>query len=189
MKPSPKFWRIEPAGDGSGIANVFIFGQISGDLPGVARMFANELDALPETTKKLKIRINSPGGEVFIAQAIYSILSGYHAQKVVYLGNFIAGAATLIASVGQPVIATKNLKWVNSSPKIVVAVQVSPEEMRALETIMEPAISVYMNKTGRTRQEIRALIEAEKEMSANEALEFGFVDEIIMSRARTQGLN
>jgi ATP-dependent Clp protease protease subunit len=118
------------------------------------------------------------------------MLSDFPARKVVYLGDVIGGSATLIAMVGNPVIAPENLKWIMCSPWMVT--QASAEEMRAaasgLEAVMEVMISIYVYKTGRTEQEIRALMEAGKVMSAQKALEFGFVDEI-RDQNQTYGLN
>ncbi len=94
-----KFWTIKARS--SGEAEVLIYGEI-GTEEGwddvTAKGFAKELRDLGNI-KNLSIRINSPGGDVFAAQAIFSILKSHSSIKTVYVDGLAASSASIIAMV------------------------------------------------------------------------------------------
>src|SRR5262245_47148035 len=52
---------------------------------------------------RINIRINSPGGDVFEAVAIYNLLADHPAFKHVYIDGLAASGASLISCIGDKV--------------------------------------------------------------------------------------
>src|SRR5690606_6736601 len=166
-----------------GVGELLLYGEISdttwwGDEV-TPKLFWEELQKLGDT-KELKVYINSPGGDVFAGQAIYSMLSRYQAQVTVYVDGLAASAASLIAMAGNRVIMPRNAMmmihnpWTYAWGDANAFLQIAAE----LEKIREAMIPVYQAKTGLTRDEISRLLDAETCMTAEEAVELGFADAI-----------
>jgi len=177
-----KFWQFRAAAE-PGVGVLLLYGEISditwfGDEV-TPKQFWNELQNLG-VIKELKVYINSPGGDVFAGQAIYSMLSRYQAQVTVYVDGLAASAASLIAMAGDRVIMPRNAMmmihnpWTYAWGDANAFLQIAAE----LEKIREAMIPVYQAKTGLTKDEISKLLDAETWMTASEAVELGFADEI-----------
>lgn len=177
-----KFWQFRAATD-PGVGELLLYGEISdvswwGDEV-TPKQFWNELQNLG-VIKELKVYINSPGGDVFAGQAIYSMLSRCQAQVTVYVDGLAASAASLIAMAGNRVIMPRNAMmmihnpWTYAWGDANAFLQIAAE----LEKIREAMIPVYQAKTGLTKDEISKLLDAETWMTASEAVELGFADEI-----------
>src|SRR5690606_6330080 len=142
------------------------------------KLFWEELQKLG-ATKELKVYINSPGGDVFAGQAIYSMLSRCQAQVTVYVDGLAASAASLIAMAGDRVIMPRNAMmmihnpWTYAWGDANAFLQIAAE----LEKIREAMIPVYQAKTGLTKDEISKLLNDETLMTACDALELVFADE------------
>jgi ATP-dependent protease ClpP protease subunit len=164
-------------------AELLIFSQIGswddmGDVS--ARAFASELSKLPTSVKRLDIHINSPGGSVFEAQAIYSRLADHRAQKVVYVDGLAASAASIVAMVGHKIYIRANANMMIHLPSGFA--MGNADDMRhmatALDSITESMINVYAKRTGLDREEVRSLLAAETWFSPQGAVDKGFADEV-----------
>jgi ATP-dependent protease ClpP protease subunit len=145
-----------------------------------AHEFADALDALPRTVRRLNVHINSGGGDVFTAQAMHSQLSDFPHEKIVYVDGFAASAATVVAMAGTKVYIRRNASMMIHMP---AGLSIgTAEDMRhmakSLDNITEPIINVYQDKTGLDRKAIRKLMEAETWFTPEEAVEQGFADEV-----------
>ncbi len=171
------------AGDEPTAAELLIFDIIGdwADLGEVsAKMFARDLSALPKSVKRLDIHINSPGGSVSEANAIYSRLADHRSDKNVYIDGIAASAATLIAMVGHRIFVRSNATMMVHLP---MSIQLgNADDMRtmaaALDSVTESMLNLYTRRTGGDRDAIRALMAAETWMSAQTAVEKGFADEV-----------
>ena len=95
---SKRFWRfVNEAGDDN--AELLLYGAIASqswyDDDVTPRQFNDDLKECGG--KNLTVRINSPGGDVFAAQAIYTMLKGYSGKKTMHIDGMCASAATIIA--------------------------------------------------------------------------------------------
>lgn len=146
-----------------------------------AKKFAKELDELGDI-KRLNIHINCLGGDCHTAQAIHSILADCDAKTTSYIDGVCASAATLIACAADQVIARHNTNYMVHYPWSIVLG--NSEDMRKaaedLDKITFPIVSVYKEQVkGKIEEEkIRELMAGETWMTADEALEYGFVDEV-----------
>jgi ATP-dependent protease ClpP protease subunit len=145
-----------------------------------AQTFARDLAKLPTSVKRLDIHINSPGGSVSEAQAIYSRLADHRSEKVIYVDGLAASAASLIAMVGHKVYIRSNANMMIHAPRAIAIGTAEEMDHTAgtLRTIGESMINVYAKKTGLPRDEIRDLMNAETWFTAEDAVEKGFADEV-----------
>lgn len=184
MKTITPFYKFRAeAGDEPTGAELLIFDVIGDweDLGEIgAKAFARDLSALPKSVKRLDIHINSPGGSVSEAMAIYSRLADHQSNKNIYVDGIAASAATLVAMVGHKIFIRANATMMIHLPMGIVIG--NAEDMRttiaALDSITESMLNLYSRRTGGEREGIRALMAAETWMSAEKAVEKGFADEV-----------
>ena len=128
----------------------------------------------------ITLRINSVGGDVFEAQAIYSYLKSHPANITVKIDGLAASAASFIAMVGDKVIMPRNTLMMIHNPAGGVWGQA--DDMRGtaeiLDKIRDTIANVYIAKTGLDREKINSMMDAETWMDADEALNLKFCDEI-----------
>jgi ATP-dependent Clp protease, protease subunit len=178
------FYRFRAeAGDEPTAAELLIFAPIGdwedfGEVS--AKQFATDLSKLPSSIKRLDIHINSPGGSVFEAQAIYSRLADHRSDKVVYVDGLAASAASIVAMVGQKIYIRANANMMIHLPSGLA--MGNADDIRtlasALDSITESMINVYAKRTGLERDELRDLLAAETWFSPQDAVEKGFADEV-----------
>lgn len=150
------------------------FGEVS------AKAFARDLSALPKSVKRLDIHINSPGGSVSEANAIYSRLADHASNKIIYVDGISASAATLIQMVGHKIYMRANATMMIHSPMALAAG--NADDMRqmasALDVHGEAMINLYSKRTGMERDELRGMMSRETWFTAQQAVEHGFADEV-----------
>lgn len=171
---------------GSSVAVMRVYEQIGEDFwtgEGITvKKFANELDGLGDI-KKLNIHVNCLGGDCHTAQAIHSIVKDYDCRKkTTYIDGVCASAATLIASAADEVVARHNTNYMVHYPWTICVGNASAMSKAAedLEKLSIPIVSVYAEqcKGKSDEKKIRQLMEEETWMTADEALEYGFVDKV-----------
>lgn len=176
-----KFWNFKAKDKDTG--ELMLYGDISsstwwGDEV-TPKDFKKDLDALGDI-KTLNIFINSGGGDVFAGQAIYSMLKRHVSNKVVYIDGLAASIASVIAMAGDKIIMPKNAMMMIHNAWTVAAG--NKDDFRKLaddmEKIDDSIVTTYVNKTGKNSDAVKALMDAETWMTADEAVEQGFADEI-----------
>lgn len=140
--------------------------------------FAEQLKTIDADA--INVRINSGGGSVFTAQAIYSSLRMHPAKITVYIDGIAASAATIIAMAGDKIVMPENAMMMIHNP--LSGVFGNAEELRDLADILDKVrdtiVAAYRNKTGLEDEKLVELMAAETWMTATEALELGFIDEV-----------
>lgn len=143
-----------------------------------AKQFSDELKALEPTVNEITVRINSPGGDVFDGIAIYNRLKQHKAKIIVYIDGLAASIASIIALAGDEVIIGEgalymiHLPWTFSMGNR----NELDNTINRLIDVEEQLLSIYAKKTGLDRNELRAMLEAETWLDAEQAIEKGFVD-------------
>ena len=105
-KPKNKhFWNFQPA-SGENPPELILYGDIASETwwgdEVTPRQFTEELDALG-AVPEIVVRINSGGGDVFAANAIYTRLKDNAAKITVKIDGWAASAATIIAMAGDSI--------------------------------------------------------------------------------------
>ncbi|CAG2126903.1 ATP-dependent Clp protease proteolytic subunit [Cupriavidus yeoncheonensis] len=144
-----------------------------------AKMFIADLKALGDV-KKIAMDINSPGGSVFDALAMYNALRASGAEITVKVLGVAASAASLLAMAGDKIIMPENAFMMVHNP--INGVYGNSEDMRDMADVLDKIgaslVSTYVARTGRTEEEVKALLAAETLMSAADAVAQGFADEV-----------
>ena len=142
------------------------------------KQFKNELYA---EDGDVVVMLNSPGGDVFAASQIYTMLKEYPGHITVKIEGLAASAASVIAMAGTRVLMSPTSLLMLHNP-FTVAMGDSEEMRKAiqlLDEVKESIINAYAIKTGLSRTKLSNLMDSETWMNANKALELGFCDEIM----------
>ena len=163
-------------------AEILLYGVIGDDGywdEVTSKEFAEQLKEV-EDAETISVRINSPGGDVFAGQAIYSMLKRCKAQIVVYIDGLAASIASLVAMAGDKVIMPKNSMMMIHKPWTISAGNANDMRQQAdtLDKVEESMLAAYVEKTGLAEDEIKQLLADETWLTASMALEKGFCDEI-----------
>ena len=146
--------------------------------------FAKELQKL-KNVSHINLRVNSPGGDVFEASAIYNLLKDYAKVNNVKITGYIDGLAASAASflvlcASKVVMGTGALYMIHNPLSSAYGnVEKLKKQIELLDTVKEAILDIYCTKSKLSREEIAEKMNNEKWFRANEALEAGFVDEIV----------
>ena len=131
----------------------------------------------------IHLRINSPGGDVFAAQAICQAIRDTGAKVVAHIDGFAASAATVIATAADEIeISEGGMYMVHCGWTFCMGNSI---EMRSTADLLDKVDSTicaqYARKTGRTPEDVLAIMQAETWYTAQEAVDAGFVDSVSAS--------
>lgn len=130
-----------------------------------------------EDCSNIHLRINSYGGSVFAGQAIINMLDSYKAKKTAYIDGIAASMASVIAASCDEIIMPDNALMMVHKPLASVAGNATHmrEAAEMLDKAEQTLIAVYMRHFKGTEDELRNLLEKETWLTANEALQYGFI--------------
>lgn len=144
-----------------------------------AKGFLAELGALPDDAA-IDLRLNSPGGSVFDAVAIYNALKRHSGEITVWIDGIAASAASYVAMAGDSIVMPENAFLMIHDPSGLV--MGTAEDMRstaeALDKVKGSLIQGYAAKSGKSDDEVATLMAAETWLDATDALGLGFIDRI-----------
>jgi ATP-dependent protease ClpP protease subunit len=142
-----------------------------------AKDFIAELGKLPGDAA-FTLRLNSPGGSVFDAVAIYNALKRHAGPVTVSIDGIAASAASYIAMAGDSVVMPENAFLMIHDPSgLVMGTAADMRAMaEALDKIASALIKGYAAKSGKAEDEVAALMAAETWFTAAEAVEAGFAN-------------
>ncbi|MEC6747339.1 head maturation protease, ClpP-related [Marinilactibacillus sp. XAAS-LB27] len=180
-----KFWSMLLNGT---TAEITIFGEIvsSGyewdDSDTSALSFQKDLKELGEVDT-INLHINSPGGSVFDGVAIYQMLVQHKAIVNTYIDGLAASIASVIAMAGDRIYIPRNAMIMVHNPWTIVMGNATDLRKQAddLEKIGQSMQESYLSKIGDkiTAEKLTELLNEETWLSATEAVEYGFADEIL----------
>ena len=128
--------------------------------------------------------VNSPGGNVFAAAEIYTMLRDYPGSVTVRIASIAASAASVVAMAGNLVqISPTGMLMVHDPSTIAMGNARDMEKaITTLNEVKESIINAYAFKTGLSRNRISKLMSDETWLNAKKAVELGFADEILLRR-------
>ena len=129
----------------------------------------------------LTLWLNSPGGNVFAAAEIYTMIRDYPHNVRVRIASIAASAASVIAMAGDMVqMSPTSLLMIHDPSTIAMGNAKDMEKaITVLNEIKESIINAYAAKTGLSRNRISKLMSDETWINAKKAVELGFADEIL----------
>ena len=149
-------------------------------------LFKSELNA---GTDPITVWINSYGGDVVAAAAIYTALKEYPGKVTVKIDALAASAASVVAMAADTVLMSPVAHMIIHNP-YTVAIGDSAEMQRAkdtLDAIKDSIINAYEAKTGLRRTQLGHMMTAETDLTAQKAVELGFADGILYTEDRKEG--
>ena len=179
MKP----WFVVNFGNSSEPVDVSIYGQIGRGWDGEsgvdASAFSKEWDKIPKA-QAINLRIHSPGGSVFDALAIYNIISQRRNTVTAHIDGVALSAASFIAMAAGKVVMPKTARMmIHDAQGFAIG---DSAEMRGMAELLDRESNriadIYATKTGKSRTDMRALMQQTTWMDGDEALDLGFVDEV-----------
>lgn len=153
------------------------------------KKFNEELAALGDVSE-IVVRINSGGGDVFAANAIFTRLKDHSAKITVKVDGWAASAATIIAMAGDTIKIAKNGVFMIHDPSMTVWDSFTAEEFEKmadeLKVIKQSIVNTYAMKTGLDENDIADMMANETWWTGEDAVKNGFCDEIMFSDAKTE---
>jgi len=177
-----RFWNFDDSG---GERTLYLEGAISDETwwgdEITPQMFKDDLYS---GTGDVTVNINSPGGDVFAAAAIYTMLREYsasHGKITVKVSALAASAASVVAMAGDTVLMSPVAMMMIHNPST-IAIGDSEEMIRAknmLDDVKESIINAYATKSGQPRNKISGWMDGEFWMDVNKAMKLGFADGVL----------
>ena len=176
-----KWWDIKALtnAQGAAVAEIRIYDEI-GFWGTDAKTFIAQLDTAAANAAEVIVAVNSPGGDVFDAFAIYNALRRYAGRVTARVDGVAASAASLVAMAGDRIVMPENAMLMIHNPWTVAAG--SAADLRATADMMDKArdgiLAAYRSKSGQSDEDIVAMMDAETWLTALEAQALGFCDVI-----------
>lgn len=174
-QPRTDWYRVSNAD--AARAEVFIYDFI--DEFGVnANDFVRDLRAI--TAKSIDLHINSGGGLVFDAVAIFSALKNHPAKVDVSVDGVAASAASFIAMAGDTIAIEKPAKMmIHDAGGLVLGNAADMREMAdLLDDLSDTIAGIYADRAGGTVAKWREAMRAETWYGAAEAVKAGLADKV-----------
>lgn len=174
-----KFWNKS-----ADSADIFIYGDITSErwdeAETTAKSFVEDLKSC--NSSPVTIHINSSGGDCFQALAIHNQIKQYSGAVNVSIEGLCASAATIIACAADSVTMADNSLMMIHNPSVGLAGYFDESDVvkiaNSLSAVKSSILSVYNARTGKSDEELSALMSSETWYTAAEAVENNFADEI-----------
>ena len=175
-----RFYQLTNVSEDS--ATLYIYGDITS-----IKLFENDVcvyDLAKEigdlNGKALTVRINSYGGEVAEGLAIYNLLKSYEGEVTTICDGFACSAASVVFMAGaKRIMPRSSLLMIHNAWTWASG---DADDLRKaaedLEKITQPSVEIYTSVSNLDADEIKAMMDAETWIDADEALDYGFATEI-----------
>lgn len=175
-----RFFNITTSDDG--ISTIFLYGDIGDYTEVQSGRIAREVMEAERVSRRIHVRINSNGGEVYSGIAIFNALRQSKADIRIYVDGIAASMASVIALCGKPVEMSKYARLMLHSVSggcygNKQDLQRCMEEIESLEGSLS---EIYARRLGISQEEVRqTYFDGEDHwLTAQEALDLGFIDGI-----------
>ena len=177
-----KFWQLKNSVEGSE-STLILDGAIASETwwgdEVTPQAFRDELKKI--NSNKLTVQINSPGGDVWAGVSIHDALKELNAEVTVRVSGLAASIASVIAMAGDKIVITPGSTMMVHRASM-LAMGNADDMQKAidmLETVEDGILNIYAERTGKTKEAVKELLDAETWMSAEKAVELGFADEVL----------
>lgn len=129
--------------------------------------------------KKINVLISSLGGDVNHALAIHDILKMSNAEITTEIVGATASSGTIIAMAGKERKMSNNALFLSHNAWMLAVGNADQLRKQAddLDAFNDRIINIYQKVTGKSREQVKALMDEEKWIDAENAKDFGFVTE------------
>ena len=162
-----------------GVVDLMLYGDI-GAWGITANQFARDLKALGDVSQ-INLHIHSPGGDVFEGMAMYNLLKAHPARIEGFVDGLAASMGSVILMACDTISMPENAMIMVHKPWGIQGGDA--EDLRRyadlLDKVEDSLVMAYVAKTGKTADEIHALLKDETWMNGTEAVVAGFADTVI----------
>lgn len=149
-----------------------------------ARTFIEEFNAIPADAA-IKLHVHSGGGDVFEALAMYHVLAPHSARITAHIDGLAASAASLIIMAAGSIEIPENAYLMIHNP--ISYTGGDHDDLRGVADLVENLrnsfAAIYAARTGRSQEDVQALMKATTWMNGAEAVAAGFADVMLESLA------
>lgn len=144
------------------------------------------IEKLPEDNSDIILEVNSNGGLVTVGSEIYTALRNYKGKVTAEITGMAASAASVavmgadkvvMSPTAQMMVHKALFNWVSGNSDDL------DKASNALKSSDKAIVNAYIAKTGLSEDEIMDLMRNETFMSAQDAVEKGFADEVMSFEA------
>ncbi len=130
--------------------------------------------------ESVTLLVSSPGGSVTVGTDIYSILRRYSGETTALVQGMSASASTVAMMGCKRIVAEPGSLLCYHNPSVDVDGTAGEHRSAAasLDNVKESVLNVYMTRTGKTREEVSALMDQDLLISPQQALEYGLIDAV-----------
>ena len=136
--------------------------------------FANELQWLQTQCKSISVRINSVGGSVLDGYSVVSAILSCKVPCNTYIDGLAASIAGVIALAGKKCYMMDYGTLMLHNPS-------GGNDKAVAELVKQTLVTLISNRCSKTAEEISVMMDTETWLTSSEALNSGFVDEVISS--------
>lgn len=128
----------------------------------------------------VEVHISSVGGSAFDAIAIYDLFKKYPGNVTTYIDALAASAASIVAMGGKSVVMSKYALLMIHKPMVGTGGNADEllKDVQMLNTVQARLAQIYMDKTGLDGITVNSLINSVTWLSADQALDLGFIDQV-----------
>ena len=145
------------------------------------------VDAFPEDGSDVVLEVNSNGGLVTVGSEIYTSLRSYPGKVTVEVTGIAASAAS-VAIMGADSVRISPTAQIMIHKALLPRVSGNSDDLdkasNALKASDQAIVNAYVSKTGLEESVIIDMMKNETFMSAEEAVEKGFADEVMNFEGR-----
>ncbi|MEQ9810312.1 head maturation protease, ClpP-related [Streptococcus jiangjianxini] len=149
------------------------------------------IDQLPDDGSDVVLEVNSNGGVVTVGSDIYTALKNYPGHITAEITGMAASAASF-SIMGADKVVISPTAQIMIHKALVLCASGNSDELTSMADALEASdkaiVNAYVSKTGLDASEIMAMMQKETYMSAQEAVNRGFADEV-MTFEVTNSLN
>lgn len=172
----------------TGSGSIYIYGDLVSDAwtdsDTSAKSFVDALNSF--NGADVTIHINSGGGCVFEALAIFNAIKNYSGNVTVRVDGLAASAASLITCAADKVVMMKNSLMMLHMPSVACCgfydkadLDKLSEQLAAIENSVVESYNDRLSRADlQVQPDIMTLLKAETWLTAADALKYGFADEI-----------
>jgi ATP-dependent Clp endopeptidase proteolytic subunit ClpP len=136
---------------------------------------------LSNQNKDIYLTINSPGGSVYEAIAIFNLIKNHPGNVTIEILGLAASAASFITTAANKVLINSNSVYMLHNAWLVSVGDHNKlrDDADYIEKISNLLVTSYSNRSKKSVDEIKQLMDSETFLFGNEIIEYGFADELI----------
>lgn len=146
------------------------------------RLMESKLKSLNIDNIPIYLHLTTNGGLIHAAFSIIDCMNSISLPIYTVIEGYVASAGTLISVSGEKRYISKNAYVLIHELRSGFWGKMSEmeEEMTNIKKIQEHLINIYLNKTSLKKKKLNRILKKDIEWNAEEAIEFGIVDEIYL---------